>query len=591
MAKVRIPDIRHPLYELFYDSWRKWRLTFEAGDEFIRVYLKQYSKNETNEEFKMRREITYCPAFAKAAVIEVRNSIYQRLSDITRAGGSKSYRDAVIGKEGGVDLLGSSMNTFMGVEVLEELLVMSRVGVYVDMPQKRGETMATNQGIRPYLYCYKVEDIRSWDDDESSSPNEYRAVLLRDRLYEKDDELQLPCSSYTIRYRYYWKDAHNQIFVQFYDADGNETGPTIHLEGITRIPFVTLDLNSSLMTDICNYQIALLNLASTDMAYATSANFPFYTEQYNELADPQYTKNQGAVTVDNLTGGVIETPKSNTDGSTEVKVGVNRGRRYPSKLDRPGFISPSTEPMQVSMEKQEQLKLDIRLLINLAIANIQPKMASAESKKVDVRGLESGLSYVGLVMEDGERRIADIWHEYENVSSIDREVKYPDKYSLRNQADVFEEIDQLKKNMTSTPSIGYKRTLAKRIAELLIGQRVTPDELRKIYKEIDNADVVDVLIEKLEKDVELGYLSRALAAKLRGYPEKDLAVADEEHIARIKAIQVAQAPEGGAGKTLEENNPAARGNPDTAADPKQDVKKEKAAAGNPVRGKINKEKE
>ena len=146
--------------------------------------------------------------------------------------------------------------------------------------------------------------------------------------------------------------------------------------------------------------------------------------------------------------------------------------------------------------------------------------------------------------------------------------------------------------MSSTPSVVYKRCLAKRIAELLLGPKVPTETLKKIYSEIDAAEVVDILIEKIEKDVEGGYLSHALAAELRGYPKSDLAIADKEHIERIKAIQLAQTPKVGAGQVNPDGsiiNPAARGVPDASANPNQDVQTEKSAAGNPTRGSVNKE--
>lgn len=577
---MMVNDITHPFYELRREDWAKWRLTFEGGTPFKRAYLKPFSKVEDDLDFKHRFDISYVPAFAKANVIEVRNSIYQRLVDITRIGGSKNYQDAVQGLAGGVDLLGSSMNTFMGVEILEELIVMGRVGIYIDMPAKQGATIAENLNVRPYLYTYKTEDIRSWMEDDGPTQNQFKALLLRDSVYDIDPDTGLPKGEVK-RYRFYKKYEDGVVTVRFFndynqptDPDGIPNTENEIVLGVDQIPFVILDLNNSLLADIADYQIALMNLASSDMM-SMAANFPFYTEQYDPRYEATHIKGTISTQVDENQGGVIV---SNVSGpSKEIKVGPASGRRYPVNTERPGFIHPSSEPLKASLEKQEQMKIDMRLLINLAISNIQPKMASADSKGMDERTLESGLSYIGLVLCDAERRLADIWHQYENIKTLPT-INYPTKYSLRNEKDVWIEVDELKKRMGDVPSKAYQVAIGKRIIDLLVGHRVTSDELKKMYKEVDEAPVPHILIDKIEKDVQLGYCDPELAADLRGYPEGTVKKAQEYQAKRLALIQISQSKGMGAGA-------GARGVPDASVDPKADVQAEKDAAGNPVRGK------
>jgi hypothetical protein len=147
--ETSILNCLHPTYRRYKDDWCKWRLTYASGQEFIDKYLEWMRSKEDRREFLSRRRITYCPAFAKAAIQEVRNSIYRRMRDVTRAGGPKSYQNACSGLKGGVDLLGSNMNYFMGVKILDELLTMARVGIYVDMPAVVGPTLADKGSKRP----------------------------------------------------------------------------------------------------------------------------------------------------------------------------------------------------------------------------------------------------------------------------------------------------------------------------------------------------------------------------------------------------------------------------------------------------------
>src|SRR5690606_20232795 len=116
---------------------------------------------------------------------------------------------------------------------------------------------------------------------------------------------------------------------------------------------------------------------------------------------------------------------------SDIKVGVSVGRAYALGTERPGFIHPSSEPLKASMELQRKLERDTRELVNLAVAQLGQQ--SAESKQMDPAGLEAGLSFIGLVLENGERKIASHWASYEN--SKPATIKYPDRYSLKTDAD------------------------------------------------------------------------------------------------------------------------------------------------------------
>jgi hypothetical protein len=87
------------------------------------------------------------------------------------------------------------------------------------------------------------------------------------------------------RFRMLWINRETGfVNLQFLDTDGNPVdrdgnpGGVIELE-LRRISFILLDIGDSMIKDIVNHQIALLNLGSSDVNYALKANFPFYVEQ------------------------------------------------------------------------------------------------------------------------------------------------------------------------------------------------------------------------------------------------------------------------------------------------------------------------
>ena len=83
LQQSRIIDSRHPNFMSNVTDWEKWRLTYRGGEEFRNRYLERFTSREDTNDFEARKRITPIPAFAKAAINRIRNSIFQRMHDIT----------------------------------------------------------------------------------------------------------------------------------------------------------------------------------------------------------------------------------------------------------------------------------------------------------------------------------------------------------------------------------------------------------------------------------------------------------------------------------------------------------------------------
>jgi len=489
------------------------------------------------------------------------------MRDITREGGTVTYQEAVMGENGGVNRNNSSMNHFLGEDVLPELLVEGKVGVYVDRGrQDPGTTLLESRSNMPYLYTYTAESILSWT---YGPDQELEVVLLEDTYDILDPDTGLTVEIGT-RYRMMKRNSAG-IEVTFYDADGDPIIDDSELAGtlllnLPRIPFVIFEISQSLLVDIADQQVALTNLVSADMNYCTRSGFPIYVEQFNPLSNFDDLR-KAEVPRTGVDGGVAaEAPKASPQ---EISVGVAQGRRYPKNLEAPSFIHPSAEPLIASMQKQEQIKRDIRQNINLALTNIDPKRASAESKQVDERGLEAGLSYIGLVLQHGEMQLAELWARYEQAKEIPV-ITYPSNYSLRTDEQRAIEADGLLDMIPKLPSKTYQKVLAKRAAGLIIGHRVATTTLKTVENEIDAAQVVDIDPDRLLADREAGLVSTDLVSTARQYPDGEVEKASKDHAERLASIQAAQtSPEDSVNP-----NPAARGIPDGAVTPTSDAKEE-----------------
>jgi hypothetical protein len=566
---ISVVDSRHPNYLVDYGEWEKWRLTYRGGKDYVRKYLKKIDRQENSQDFASRRDITPIPTFAKSALHDIRNSIFQRMRDIVRRDGSNSYQEAVSGLNNGVDLRGATMNSFIGNNVLTELLIMGRCGVYVDSPtisREDGETPSIadvkNAKFRPYLYLYQVEDILSWRCSNPEDPSEFQSLLLRDTCLNFDQDTLLPMASVE-RFRLLWIDPTDGLVrLQFLDGNGNTidsqgrpTSQPVKLN-LDRIPFVMPDIGDSMLRDVSQHQIALLNLTSRDVAYALKANFPFYVEQRD-------LRGVG----DHLRHNVNPDGTSEAGGQQshlrEVKVGVSQGRAYDLKTAQPAFIAPPSEPLQISMDLQEKLEGDIRRLVNLAIMSLASSRQSADSKSLDNQGLEAGLSFIGLVLESAERRIADFWSSYESAKPEARVlavIKYPDRYALKADKTRIEEAQSLTDLIQQTPSKTARKELWKTVTNTLLGGRVSVDTMDKIAKEIDKSKFTTSDPETIIKAVEAGLSGEETASLALGFEPGEVKKARKDHAERIARIQVAQSTGDG------EDKPGARGVKDLTAD-------------------------
>lgn len=584
-----ISSIRHPFFESNIIEWEKWRIVFEGGELFRNRFLEKTSKREDPLDFKLRKKMTPIPSFAKSAITEVKNSIFQRLADVARRDGPDSYQKAITGVDFGVDFKGSSMNNFIGQQVLPELLLMGRVGIMVDSPKTIGTTLKDSQGLRPYLYRYQAEDILSWSE-RPGRPDEFDAVLLRDFVEIKHGRLP---SETMERFRFMFIGDDNKVHVQFFrsepaktetahilgqptgiqtkakevqiDANGEPTDQDIVLD-MNIIPFIIVELSHSLMMDIADHQIALLNLESLDINFAIKSNTTFYVEQQDERTMSSHIA--GPANPDS-SGTEAET---GTNRQQEIELGSTQGRIYGKGLDQPAFIHPSAEPLTASIAKQERLKQDIRRLLHLAVSAIEPRSASAQSKELDQHGLEAGLSNIGLILESTERKIATYWTLYLTTKSKPASIKYPEKYSLKSDEDRRKDAESLRELRDVIPSETYQKSISKEIARIVLGSKLSNEDLNKIFSEIDSAEAFSADPKTLFEATERGVLCLKSLAKNLGYSEDEPDKAAEDHATRLARIAQAQSVQQlsdalGGVKNLPEGLEGARGVEDLSGEP------------------------
>jgi len=510
---------QHPDYMRNRSEYNLWRDILDGGEQFINNHLEKYSSRETELQFNSRKKITYNPAFAKGAITDIKNAIFQRFTDIKRTGGNDFYRQAISGENGGVDKMCSSMNTFVGDSLLEELIGMGKVGVFIYMPKFTGITKADTSNIHPSLSVFKCEDILNWEYEDDGS---LKYVILRLQDYERDEE------GFIVGY----EDKELRLTKTYSQLGEDAKEP--HKLGM--VPFTIIELTHGLLKDIAKYQVALLNIASSDVNYIKSANFPLYTEQVNQNVQMQkFMKNKDS--------------DPNDEDSDKKGVGTMQGRSYAQGTERPQFIHPSPDPLMASIAKQEKMKEELRQIVALSVSTMKSKQESAESKKQNDEGLESGLASIGTVLEASERRIAKIWMKYEGHKD-NVKIHYPERYEIKDIDVLLIRVEKLLKIINKIPLLSVQKRIMEEVIRLLISHNIDENEMLPLITEIYDAKIICVDPDVLRVDAENGVISNEYISKIKHYPKEEFKKASEENIKRLTDIAIAQL----AGQPAESND-------------------------------------
>ena len=551
---TKIADITNPIHDTMYKDWAEYRLVSSGGKSFLKEYLIKRVK-ESQTAFNLRTKITFIPTYAKSALQQIQNSIRQRLPAVNRKGGSQKYLDSIKGLGQGVDKNGASLNRFLGDQVLPELTTMGTVGIYVDAPAPNNKhTLADDISKIPYLYIYKVEDIRAWANDPND-PSKFTKLLLRDTVPKIDDEFGLIIED-EYQYRLY-ELTDDGVDVTFFNGESKK-GETVALK-LKEIPFILLNIGESILTDVASYQISLLNLGSANMKYAWEGNITFLAEMYDPNSPEQYFK---SVESNPDTTGADDDLVKNPD---KRFVGVDRGMRVPVGVDFPQYVSPDIAPLKISMELFDNLKLQIIELINQNLKSVKSAASSVESKNFDSHKEEDGLKAIGDELEYGDNRIAYFWAMYEGNSALKSEVSYPQSYEHKTYTEKLMDADSLIKTLIKIPSNTARRIIMKKVASILLSDSASTVEMDKIVKEINDAKSMFSDPLELYKLVDVSIVSPETASIQLGYPPGEAKKAEEARIKRAKEIALAQA----------QSTEGAKGNTDLAISPGGEARAQK----------------
>lgn len=556
----------HDDYLTNLPDWTVYRDILEGGRRFATKYLEPYPGEEPND-YNKRLKLSTTGGFAAAKVMEIRNSIFSRLDAIRRTGGGDDYQLAVAGRSGGVDLRNKDMTFFMGMDVLLELLFLGKVGVFTDhqaLDDVLPRTLASTLHDRPYVYTYIAEDIVNWSPFVRDNQLQWEFLVLRVRKEPLNPAGQVPTDG-IVQYREFLQDG-ERVLVRTWAEDRRTILVDWTELEIDRIPFAVSEMERPLLKDAAQREIALMNIESADINFLWRGNTIQYVEEqdlYIGQRDLLGTENinerldeDDVATQDKTVGG---------DNPQVVKHGVNQGRAIAKGLKYPQFIAPPTGPTETSMLKQSQLKQDICELLNLSVASARSKFSSAESKEQDSQGLFSGLSAIGLMMEQLEREVGVIWGLYDPAAPA-ISVNYPQRYSNRSDDDRRKDAQALLEMSNAVAAPLARKSAQVEAFEGLFAGKMSDEDLDAMLAEIRETEWPTADPKQIREDIEIGVLSRSGGSIARGYPAKEAEKAEAERETRDAATAMSQGVNLGARGVVDDPEAAAQEKKD-AQDP------------------------
>jgi len=515
-------NITYAGYQTNCTYWKRWRDAFEGGIAFRESYLKPFSKREDAVEFVNRREITPTEPHAKYALLEQRDCITQHLHEVERIG-PKEYLYAM---RTNCDGLGNSFNSFISKYILPELLVIGRVGVIVDREAVKIVTKA-DEAKAPYVYLVRAEDVKSYATDMQGN---YTKLLICRHTPAHDEATGLFTGIGPEEVLFEKVDSRIKVTI-----NPKEKTEKVTWLDLDEIPYAEAKLTDSLMKDICEYQIALMNIISSDVYYGIVANFPFYVESGKGTQIYGQGKSEDATAIE-----------------PETNHGPMRGRYYQG--ERPAFINPSSEPLKANIDLRNDLKTSIRQILQLTLNRLKPTRASGESKNSDTSEKETGLAAITIELECFENKIRDLFCDYLGTDD-EGIVKYPSSYQAPSVSDRAEEINMLCDLAKRSTSKLLRQCCAIKAAKIALGPNNT--DIIEIEKQIEKLDLPVVTVDDIKTLHEAGLIDTQTGTVLAGFKPEIAVKAAADHEARLARIAIAQSQGAAAARGIDKTTSAA----------------------------------
>jgi hypothetical protein len=461
---------KHPLYEKYEPLWKMYLDTFEGGPCMAQdVYLHKHVR-EADEDYEERLKRVHYTNYCEPLTTFFTDFIFTET--IHRDGGSNN--DVFTQFISDVNRKGDTITSFMADGVSNEYQIFGMSYGLVDSPPRPAGVQVVTKadekafGLKPYWVLIRATEVLDWGVDEFDKYVYFKRkqnVEDTDNLGRKVEiERYTEWTPQTITVTDITKINNVEKAVQ--TQRKNELGkvPVVvaRYQRSKEDPFMGLAFLRDLSTD----NIAVMNLTSLLDEF-------LYKQCFNILAVEMDT----------------DLPKADQeDGS----MGTSNMLTYPKGAKAPIYIAPSATPADKISEERRTIVAEMyrRAAQDTVNELFNGGGSSGFSKAQSFRTTVPRIATRAEALEKFEIEMFKLTYEYMG-EKWDGKIAYKDHYEITNLSDALSQMTTLFKDLL-IPSETFAREEMNRMISLFDG-KISPDVLKKIRKEIDDADMTEWL--------------------------------------------------------------------------------------------------
>lgn len=347
----------HPEYDQRVDDWRKYRLSYNGGDEYLQTYLYEHEK-ERDKYYQQRLQRAFYPNHCRAIVDTYAAHLFRE--NIPRS--TEEDSETLQRFWANIDLKGNGADSFYE-HAAQKVQYGGRVAVVCDRWDPDGGGAVTRaqerqSGRRPYAYLVDTEDIVDWDVNRLGQLN---WVAIREPI-DVERNWDEPHPGVDHQYRV-WTDE-EWILLREVEAEDDEDEDTrlvvvdrgAHPVGEPPVTMIYWGFREGIqpVADSALKDLAPMNIRLTNLTSLIDEQI--YAHVFNILA----------------------TPKSTYDELEGVDWSVSGAIPYDDDVSNPPhYIGPDVEKLEAIRAEVKKTEDQIRQLAGLGRVNEETKHAQS----------------------------------------------------------------------------------------------------------------------------------------------------------------------------------------------------------------------
>jgi len=460
-------DQRHPLYEAYINRWKAYLASYLGGEDYrapslamLRKYINEDSA--PGNQYSQRLNHTALDNLTKLAIDTYRSFLF-RNTPLRTFGGMKD-NELVNRFLDDIDFNGQDLDDFMK-NANDLASVYGHVWIMVTKGFEEGVVTLQQEieaDIRPYARVFTPENVVNWKYERKNNGSEYLSELMTMEYVNEEQTRYVIWTPQDITTLLVTEQGETlPPLVEMTELQGNEIG---------RIPFVLLKANHSQyreigqsdIADVVTIQKAIFNLLSEAEQGVRISNHPTLVKTFD---------------TDAMAGaGAVVDMDPNMDPAL-----------------KPYLLEPNGTNIE-SIVNMIDVHVDAFLRAThlgaiMSGRGLTPK--SGIALQTEFQQLNTRLGDKAAKLEQAEQNIWELFWAYTGLPTpIDFEVVYEKSFDLRDAHADFTLYAQAL--ALDIPSESYKRALMKQIAEVVIEDG---DSLDDIMAEIESMDVSNYTID------------------------------------------------------------------------------------------------